>query len=109
MPIPWTHTSFPVHPIPCPPCIPGRSLAYGGKAYTGILDLANNGDDVHFFGGQVSPYETTLVVEVDRVWYGTGSGNDMGGTGAAPDVPEGSSVVFLRVQGAPDRKVVIFR
>jgi len=65
-------------------------LAYEGRTFVGQLMLGNGGDDVHLYGGQVSPYDTTRLVLVDRMWYG--NGGDMGNTGAAPSVPAGSSL-----------------
>ena len=49
--------------------------------------LANAGDDIHLFGGNLNPFQDTTEFEffksyIDSVWYG--NGDDMGGANAAP-------------------------
>ena len=83
------HLSDPADPLPGIYPYPVL-IAYGGRTFTGTISLANTGDDVHLFGGQVSPYDTTLLVGVDSVWYG--NGGDVGSAGAAATVPSGWSL-----------------
>ncbi|MEN3044219.1 MAG: T9SS type A sorting domain-containing protein [Candidatus Hydrothermales bacterium] len=58
-------------------------ISYSGS---GIF-LANAGDDVHLFGGNLNPFQDTIYFnyfksKIDQVWYG--NGGDMGNTNAAP-------------------------
>ncbi len=54
----------------------------------GIIQFNNTGDDLHLF----MPDGQGGYTLVDEMWYGSGSGNDMGSTNAAPDVAAGHSL-----------------
>ncbi len=70
---------------------PGVPIVPYGAFDQGIIQLNNTGDDVHLF----MPDGQGGYTLVDEMWYGSGSGNtgnDMGSTNAAPDVPAGHSL-----------------
>ncbi len=74
--------------------VPSISNVYYISLAGSNLQLANTGDDIHLFGGNLTPFQDSIEFKffksyIDSVWYG--NGGDMGGANAAP-APAVSSI-----------------